>query len=109
VPLFDEIRQLAADDLEGGYLQKFNQTPVAEENRAIQRDRQRGLVHGLDDDAVYTLHAGERKDLLSLRPLHDKCIDLASADRLQRLLGLIDPGMQRFDFGKQLLPRALIA
>ena len=77
-----------------GRLHQVAEPLIAEQDRTVGVDRQRRLVHRLDDHAVDVLGAGDREDLFALRAGHDQRVDLAGANRLQRLFRLFQTLMQ---------------
>jgi len=84
----DERLDLRADHFLEARPHHLGEPPVAVQDGALVRQRDRALEHLLDEHAVGLLRAFEAEDLVAVRAGHDQRVDLAVADRGQRLLGL---------------------
>ena len=76
---------------------------VAVEHLAVDRQRQRALLDLLDEHAVGPVGTFQRVDLpRAAGDLHDHGIEIAAPDRLQRILALLELGLEIADPGAEI-------
>ena len=67
---------------------------VGVQDQPVPAEREGALADGLEEDAVDAVGAVEREELLLARVGgHDKRVDAAAADGLERLLGFLEPSV----------------
>ena len=84
-------------------LEHLREAAVAVQDGPVLAERRRPLVHRLDHDAIGVIGPLEREDARPFRPFDDERLGLSGANRLDGLLGLVEPEAQLVVLGPQAL------
>src|SRR5258705_2553406 len=97
VRLRDEWGDWSADDGLGRGRDQLGETAIAVEDVPQGGQRERALLHLLDEHPVGLLGGLEGEQLLAVRAFDDEPVDLALANRAQGLVGFLELSLELLD------------
>ncbi len=97
IGLCDEAADRPADDRLGARSDQLGEPSIAVQDVARRGQRERALLHLLDEHPVGLLGVLEREELRAMRAIDDERVDLALANGAQGLLGFLELTLELLD------------